>query len=662
MKKSVLLLISIAINTIVFCQTSSKISIIPEPVKIEQKSGYFTLPQNITIQTVETTELKQTLVDLQKRLSVPTGYKVAVSGNAPTAVIKLELNKTPDATLGNEGYTLSVTTKNITIKANKPAGIFYGVQTLLQLFPAEIEDSVLVKNVSWQAPCVEITDSPRFEWRGLMFDVTRHFFTKKEVEAYIDQMSKYKLNLLHLHLSDDEGWRIEIKSLPKLTQVGAWRPYKVGQFGTFAPPAANEPRNYGGFYTQDDIKEIIQYAKERFINIMPEIDVPGHSLAAITAYPELSCSGGVKNIGVASGESIKDWDTHTAIYDDNLCPANENVYNFLDKVVTEVAALFPFEYIHMGGDETFKTFWKSSDAITALMQKENLKTYEEVQSYFEKRLEKIVEAKGKKFMGWDEILEGGIGPNAAVMSWRGPKDGVPAPKPGDDISAGLAYTPVSGGVAAAKMGHYVVMSPTAFLYLDYMQSDKIMEPYVYSSLRLNKVYSFDPMPAGIGDADKKYILGAQGNLWTEQVYTFRQAEYMTWPRAFAIAEDAWSPKENKNWDDFVSRVEAQFKRFNVEEVKYAPSMYDPEFIPSLDKDSTLKIELKNEVNGLDIYYSFDNSYPDKFYPKYTQPLIAPKEATQIKVITYRGNQPIGRMISMPLSELRKRVLNEKDDE
>jgi hexosaminidase len=226
----------------------------------------------------------------------------------------------------------------------------------------------------------------------------------------------------------------------------------------------------------------------------------------------------------------------------------------------------------------------------------------------------------------------------------------------------LAYTPVSGGVAAAKMGHYVVMSPTAFLYLDYMQSDKIMEPYVYSSLRLNKVYSFDPMPAGIGDADKKYILGAQGNLWTEQVYTFRQAEYMTWPRAFAIAEDAWSPKENKNWDDFVSRVEAQFKRFNVEEVKYAPSMYDPEFIPSLDKDSTLKIELKNEVNGLDIYYSFDNSYPDKFYPKYTQPLIAPKEATQIKVITYRGNQPIGRMISMPLSELRKRVLNEKDDE
>jgi hexosaminidase len=653
MKKTGLFIISIVIASITFCQTDTRIAIVPQPVKITQNSGYFTLPQTITIQTVEVTDLKQTVTELQKRLSVPTGYKVSISGNAPAAVIKLELNKTVNATIGDEGYTLSVTQKNIIIKANKPAGIFYGVQTLMQLLPKEIEDSVLAGTIEWKAPCVEITDYPRFGWRGLMFDVARHFFTKEEVKSYIDQMSKYKLNLLHLHLTDDEGWRIEIKTLPKLTSVGAWSVYRVGQFGSFPPPGPNEPRNYGGFYTQDDIRELVQYAKERFINIMPEIDVPGHSLAAIAAYPELSCSNGVKNIGVSSGEEIKDWGTHTALYDDNLCPANENVYEFLDKVVTEVAQLFPFEYIHMGGDETFKTFWKSSDAITALMQKENLKTYEEVQSYFEKRLEKIVESKGKKFMGWDEILEGGIGSNAAVMSWRGAHDGV-APDGTKELQ--------NAGVAAAKMGHNVVMSPTEFVYLDYMQSDRIMEPLIYASLRLNKVYSFDPMPAGLDPAYKKYILGAQGNLWTEQVYNTRQAQYMTWPRAFAVAEDTWSPKENKNWDDFVRRIEAQFKRFDVQEVKYAPSMYDPDFIPSITQDSSLKIELKNEVNSLDIYYSFDNSYPDKFYPKYTQPLIAPKFATQIKVITYRDGKPVGRMISMPLTELKARALRKNNDD
>jgi len=646
MIKTGLFSITFFIATATYCQTNTTIAIVPEPVKIEQKTGYFTLPQNITIRSVETADLKQTLNDLQKKLSVPTGYRVSVSNNASTAAIKLELNKTEDATLGNEGYTLSVTTKDIAIKANKPAGIFYGVQTLMQLLPKEIESAEKVDNVAWKVPCVEITDYPRFGWRGLMFDVSRHFFTKDEVKAYIDQMAKYKFNLLHWHLTDDEGWRIEIKSLPKLTEVGAWNVYRVGEFGTFAPPAADEPRKNGGFYTQDDIKEVVQYAKDRFVNILPEVDVPGHSMAAIAAYPELSCSNGVKNIGVSSGESIKDWDTHMATYDDNLCPANENVYVFLDKVLTELAQLFPFEYIHMGGDETFKTFWKSSDAVTALMQKENLKTYEEVQSYFEKRVEKIVESKGKKFMGWDEILEGGIGPNAAVMSWRSAHDGIAA--------EGASSVP-NGAVAAAKLGHNVVMTPTEFVYLDYMQSDRIMEPHVYASLRLSKTYSFEPLPAGLNSNEQKLILGGQGNLWTEQVYTFRQVQYMTWPRAFAIAESTWSPKEKKNWDDFVQRVEAQFKRFNVAEVKYAPSMYDPDFIPSLNSDSTLSIALKNEVNGLDIYYSFDNTYPDRFYPKYTAPITVPKEATQIKVITYRGKEPIGRMISMPVSELMGRA-------
>ncbi len=482
-------------------------------------------------------------------------------------------------------------------------------------------------------PNVDIIDYPRFGWRGLMFDVSRHFFTKQEVMDYIDQMARYKFNLFHWHLTDDEGWRIQINSLPRLTEVGAWNVMKVGSFGSFTPPAPNEPRNYGGFYTQNDIKEVVQYAKERFVNILPEVDVPGHSLAAIASYPDLSCTAGADKYQVRSGESIMDWHndgTFTAKIDNTLCPANEKVYTFLDKVFTEVAELFPFEYIHAGGDEAPKNFWEKSDQIKALMKKESLKNMHEVQSYFTTRVEKIINSKGKKLIGWDEILEGGLAPNAAVMSWRGMK----------------------GGIEAAKLGHEVVMSPTTFVYLDYMQGDKVVEPHVYASLRLNKTYQFEPVPEGI---DPKLIKGGQGNLWTEQVYNIRQAEYMTWPRAFAIAETVWSPKEKKNWNNFVSKVEDQFTRFNLQEVKYSPSMYDPDFKAVKDASGNMQIELTTEVEGLDIYYTFDNSFPDNFYPKYAAPLTPPKDATALKVITYKGKKPVGRMITMPLDEMKSRL-------
>ena len=607
----------------------NEIAIIPQPVKVVTNAGNFILPKNVTIQSPAGNDFKETVAFLKNKLSAATGVSV-MNAAASTATIKLLLNKKQNEVIGKEGYHLVVSPKNIMIEANEPAGLFYGVQTLIQLFPKEIESTTPVKNIKWQAPCVDITDYPRFGWRGLMFDVARHFFTKEDVKKYIDQMVRYKYNLLHLHLTDDEGWRIEIKSLPKLTEVGAWNVKKVGYFGTFAVPRPDEPRNYGGFYTQDDIKEIVQYAKERFVNILPEIDVPGHSLAAIAAYPDLSCSGGAKNIGVASGESIKDWDTHTALYDDNLCPANENVYAFLDKVLTEVAQLFPFQYIHMGGDETFKTFWESSDAVKALMKRENLKNMEEVQSYFEKRVEKIVESKGKKFMGWDEILEGGLAPDAVVMSWRG----------------------MEGGIQAAKMKHDVVMSPTTFTYIDYMQGDPAIEPRIYATLRLNKTYQFEPVPEGV---DPKYILGGQANLWTEQVYNMRHAEYMTWPRAFAVAEDVWSPKASKNWDNFTKRVEKHFARFDEAQVNYSPAMYDPIINASESPDKKLIVELSTEINGLDIYYTFDNSFPDKFYPKYIEPVIVPEDAVQLKLITYRNGKPIGRLITVPVTELKEKA-------
>jgi len=630
MKKIFSVLFFQSLIVIAFAQSgNSGLSIIPEPVSVVKNSGNFILPNNIIIETNGNKEVNGIASMLSQQLSAPTGYTVStINKTNPSATIRLVLNSSADKTIGNEGYTLSVTANNISISANKPAGLFYGVQTLLQLFPKEIESKSFLKNINWQAPCVAITDYPRFGWRGLMFDVARHFFTKQQVKDFIDEMVKYKYNLLHFHLTDDEGWRIEIKSFPKLTSVGAWNVKRIGYFDTFSPPTPDEPRDYGGFYTQDDIKELVQYAKERFVNVLPEIDVPGHSLAAIAAYPELSCSGQIH--GVGSGEEIKDWTNHVALVDDNLCPANENVYTFLDKVLTEVVQLFPFEYIHMGGDETFKTFWEKSDAVKTLMQKNGLKNMEEVQSYFEKRVEKIVESKGKKFMGWDEILEGGLAPSAIVMSWRG----------------------VKGGIEAAKMGHEVVMSPTTFAYLDYMQSDAIIEPHVYESLRLNKAYSFEPVPDGV---DAKYIKGGQGNLWSEQLYNTRHMQYMLWPRSLAIAECLWSPKEKKDWDNFTKKTEATFERMDVQQVKYSRAMFDPIFTAKKDANDSLQIELSTEVNGLDIYYSFDNSHPDNFYPKYTSPLSVPQQSVMLKVITYRDGKPIGRQIDMPISELRKRA-------
>lgn len=615
-------------------QANSEISIIPAPVSLVKQAGHFVLPANILIQSSKSTELKQTIAILQERLSTPTGYYVSAVNNSSTApTIKLTLNDTNEPTLGNEGYRLHVGLKQININANKPAGLFYGVQTLIQLFPKEIESKELVKNVKWAIPAVDITDYPKLGWRGLMFDVARHFFTKQEVKQYIDAMVRYKYNILHLHLADDEGWRIEIKGLPKLTEIGAWRVNRVGSFGDFIPPKPEEPRNYGGFYTQEDIKELIAYAKDRFVNIMPEIDVPGHSLAAIAAYPELSCTPDAVNYKVRSGEKIMDWSRGApplGLIDNTLCPANERVYVFLDTVFTQIAKLFPFEYIHVGGDEVARNFWEKNDQIKELMKRENLKTIPEVQAYFEKRVEQIIVSKGKKFMAWDEVLEGGVSPSAAVMSWRDMK-----------------Y-----GIEAAKAGHEVVMTPTQFAYIDYMQADAVTEPRVYASLRLNKSYEFDPVPDGVNPA---LIKGGQANLWTEQIYNIRQAEYMTWPRGFAIAESVWSPKEKKNWPDFVARTEQHFKRFDFSETKYAPAIYDPIFTVRRTADRNLLINLTTEIEGLDIYYSFDHSSPDRFYPKYNGPLVPPIDSKFLKVITYRGKEPIGRMITMPIEELEKRA-------
>ncbi|HEY6502426.1 MAG TPA: family 20 glycosylhydrolase [Chitinophagaceae bacterium] len=631
MKKILLAVTLAAFATSVYSQ-KPVLSIIPQPVSVTQGEGVFILPHDLAILTGNHPELKKIATRLSAQLSSATGYSIGVKEAAAAAPKSIFISLAADKTIPKEGYRLQVTANGISLTATEPSGIFYGVQTLLQLLPKEIVSSPAIKKNEWSLPVVTIEDHPRFGWRGLMLDVSRHFFTVAQVKEYIDEMVKYKFNLLHLHLTDDQGWRIEIKSLPRLTEVGAWRVERTGTFGTLSKPLPGERATYGGFYTHEDIKELVKYAADRFVNILPEIDVPGHSLAAIAAYPELTSTPG--EYYVSPGDRFMIWpgggQHFYGILDNALCPANEKVYEFMDKVFTEVAQLFPFEYIHMGGDETARNFWEKSEAIKAMMKKENLKDLNEVQSYFVKRMEKIINGKGKKMIGWDEILEGGLAPNAAVMSWRGMK----------------------GGIEAAKQGHEVVMSPTDFAYIDYMQGDAIIEPPVYATLRLKKAYQFEPVPEGV---NASLIKGGQANLWTEQVYNTRHLQYMTWPRGFAIAEALWSPKGKRDWNNFAARVEHHFERLDAAQVKYAPSIYDPIFEISKKDTATIIVKLSTEIDGLSIHYSFDNSFPDQFYPKYTAPLTVPKDAAAIKVITYRNNKPIGRLMVMPIAELRKRA-------
>jgi hexosaminidase len=625
MKKLILLLLFFSLAT-VYGQNPA-IQLIPQPVEIQQSDGSFLLTKTATI-GFDSEQSGKIAEMLSKKLNLSTGFSIkAQQGNAGT--IQFNLNKVPVALIGKEGYTLVSTANGVVITANAPAGLFYGMETLLQLLPKEIESKTAV-NVPWTIPSVKITDYPRFGWRGIMLDVSRNFFTKEEVKQYIDQLARYKFNTLHWHLTDDNGWRIEIKSLPKLTQVGAWRVPRYGQFGGRTAPKAGEAATVGGFYTQADVKEIIQYALDRNVTIMPEIDVPGHSMSAIASYPELSCTKDTTT-KVNPGSSFSEWydnGTFKMKIDNTLNPSDEKVYAFLDKVFTELAALFPNPYIHVGGDECYKGFWTKDAGCQALMKKMNMTHPEELQAYFMKRVETILKSKGKKLIGWDEILEGGIAPEATVMSWRG----------------------IKGGIEAAKMGHDVVMTPTTFAYLDYQQGEQTIEPPLYAGLRLTKCYSFNPVPDGV---DAKYILGGQGNLWTEQVVTLHHAEYMTWPRGWALSEDFWSPNASKNWANFIQRVEKQFDRSDVEGVNYSTAIYDA-IINVTGKNGKTTVSIDSEVPGLDIFYTIDGAMPNMYSPKYSKPVELPEGPVTVRVVTYRNGKQTGHLITLTPEELKKR--------
>jgi hexosaminidase len=509
--------------------------IIPRPTEVKELPGAFTLLPQMTI-AIEHEEHRATALQLVDLLDKPMGADVKIEsvGKAATA-ITLSTDGA-DPSLGDEGYTLKVHPEGVVITARTDTGLFYGIQSLRQLLPVEIEKREKVDGVQWTIPCVEIKDSPRYAWRGMMLDVSRHFYDKAEVEHVLDLMAMHKLNHFHWHLTDDQGWRIEIKKYPKLTEIGAWRDGIGFKLDPKRSTHYREDGKYGGFYTQDEIREVVAYAAKLHITVIPEIEMPGHSQAALSAYPQFSCTKQPQAVGVKAG--VMD-----AIYD----AGDDAVFGFLDDVLSEVSGLFPAPYIHIGGDEVPKGPWKKSEACQARIKAEGLKNEDELQSYFIRRVEKIVESKHRQLIGWDEILEGGLAPGATVMSWRG----------------------IDGGIAAAKQGHDVIMTPTSNCYIDYSQTRRKGEqPTIGGYLPLARVYSYEPTPRALNEDQAKHVLGAQGNLWTEYVPNMKQVEYQAFPRESAMAEVTWSAKDRRDFSDFQRRLVGLEKRLTVMGVNY----------------------------------------------------------------------------------------------
>ena len=505
-------------------------ALIPLPQKMECREGAFRLQPKTPILVEPASQAAgQFLADALRKA---TGHKppLVSSTNPRTGKDGIMLTTADaNASLSPEGYELTVAPDSVMIRASAPAGMFYGVQTLLQLLPPQVYSAKPAPGVDWNIPCVQIEDQPRFKWRGFMFDVARHFFTKAEVKQLLDELAAQKINTLHMHLTDDQGWRLDIKKYPRLTQVAAWRDEAGFDLDPKLSTTYRSDGKYAGFYTKADIRELVAYAAARHITIVPEIEMPGHSCAALSAYPELSCTGGPYTPNTKGG-------VFAGVY----CAGNDASFEFLQNVLTEVMEMFPGQYIHIGGDEVPKDNWKKCPKCQARMKQEGLKSEHELQSYFIRRIEKFINSKGRTLIGWSEIREGGLAQNAVVMDWIG------------------------GAVEAASAGHDVVMSPTKFCYLDYYQStNHATEPKAIGGyLPLSKVYSFDPMPEKLDPQYQAHILGGQGNLWTEYVPNFKHAQYMIFPRLCAIAEVTWSPPASHNWEDFTRRLQTQFQRFD----------------------------------------------------------------------------------------------------
>ncbi len=542
LKPLVLLFSVLLIGSIVMSQN---INIIPKPTSITEKNGSYTISNQTAIIAKSKDEIKSAKF-LQDYLKNIYGISLPIKSSGNKGIVITAANT------GKDGYTLNSDNAAILIKGSTPAGAFYGIQTLIQLLPVE-------KTASIKIPAVTISDAPETQYRGLMLDVGRHFFPVDFVKKYIDYIALHKMNYFHWHLTEDQGWRIEIKKYPKLTQVGAWRDGTI--IGRF-PGTGNTHERYGGYYTQDQVKEIVKYAADRFITVIPEIEMPGHSSAAIAAYPYLSCFPEKSTFEFFKREANKaqNWAGDTTgkhvmqswgVYDDIYCAGKESTFEFLQNVLDEVLPLFPSKIVHIGGDEAPKRNWAQCPLCQKRIQELNIKGDKKhkaehyLQSYFIQRMEKYLNKKGKILIGWDEILEGGLAPNAWVMSWRGE----------------------AGGIEAANENHNVIMTPNSYVYFDHQQVKKDDSLTITSNgggfLPVEKVYSWKLVPDALSAEHKKYIQGGQANLWTEYITNPAKVEYMIFPRVAALSETLWTPQTNKNYEDFSRRLEIQKKRYDL---------------------------------------------------------------------------------------------------
>ena len=579
----------------------AQVEIIPAPASVQYGTGNFSFGGDTKIVAKSRNEKK--IADMfNDLLSKNYNFKLKVTKKESPASIRFEERTGNDA---SEDYRLQIDPNGIRI-AGGPRGLFYGLQSLVQMLPVSYAKPVDV-------PYVSISDSPRFGYRGMHLDVSRHFFPAEFVKKYIDLMSQYKFNTFHWHLTDDQGWRIEIKKYPKLTEIGSKRPESV--LGRNLQPYIGDGVPVEGFYTQEQIKDVVAYAKARYITVIPEIELPGHSSAALTAYPELGCKPDYKY------KVQTTWGIFKEVY----CPT-EQTFKFLEDVISETIDLFPDSpYIHIGGDEVLKDHWKESAFVQELKAKENLKDEHEVQSYFVRRMEKFINSKGKKIIGWDEILEGGVAPNATIMSWRGEK----------------------GGIEAAKAKHDVIMTPNTYVYFDYGQGDPAYEPLnIGSYVPLEKVYGWNPVPKDLSEDEAKFILGGQANLWTEYIDRPEKAEYMVFPRMIALAEVLWSKPENKNYNDFLHRLAAQYPRLDKQNVNYR--IPEPAGLANriVGDDGTAAIDLTSRIDGGKIFYTTDGFAPNENSSAYTSPIrleLKPGEIKEVKTIVVT---PSGRKSSI----------------
>jgi hexosaminidase len=591
--------------------TEKDIHIIPKPVKMVVNGGAFQFSKKTTF-VVKGEDQKEMANALIAKFETATGWKPQIATKTPKSnYIQFKVDKN----LNREAYKLVVTPSHIVITAKENAGFIYALESIRQLLPEAIESKAVVSNVKWQIPSIVINDEPRFQWRGLMLDLSRHFFDKSYIKKTIDRLAMLKMNVLHLHLVDDQGWRIEIKKYPKLTDIGAWRVDQENlPWNARLAVSPDQKGTYGGFLTQQELKEIVKYAQLRNVEIIPEIEMPAHVSCAIAAYPELACID--QRIGVPSGGV---WPI-TDIY----CAGKESTFEFLQNVLDEVITVFPSKYIHIGGDEATKTNWERCPLCQKRMQDEGLKNVHELQSYFVKRMEKYINSKGKKLIGWDEILEGGLAPEATVMSWRGTK----------------------GGVEAAEQGHDVVMTPESHCYFDHYQGPQNEEPIAiggYTSI--SEVYDFDPVVPTMSPAEAKHVLGGQANLWAEFIPTNQQSEYMIFPRIVALTETLWSPKEVRNYNDFIKRLPSMLKRYDYQGLNYAKSAYlvTPSLTVDLNK-KLVKVTLKNEFPKTDIRYVLGEKNIATNALKYTD-TITINGTTIINASLFENEKSVGKIFT-----------------